>query len=1153
MWLIAERFAINENFAPRKGGMAEVFKAVDTLLGGHVAVKLFDPRLCQDERLALEAFSRETKSLHELNEHPHVARMLDCGTDDTSSRKFIVLEWLENDLEAWLRSKPPKGWDDFYSQYGQPVINALRFAHGRGILHRDIKPQNILLTDEAVVKVADFGIAKFKAYHRPGITLAHFASAPYAPPERDSGQFADTRDVYSFAVLCMEALQGESFSPDTKIDESVHDFDAPQEIISLFERAVNSNPANRPANIQEFFEQLESIHESRKSHSEKKFPCYIRLSPRVRDQFFLELNESTQGAADEYLLSDLNDTLAIDRWRFFTDGREQESPDQFAFFSAEHRYQVAVDSNHRDRLIVVKAVRGTPSNLEALRERAWNALIEFHSGIPPVSSTAAETIRMLNDGLDTHLAERRLKEARNRENRLFDTWAGLLRLQEAQQSNLETPIKYRGFEVDGHRITFSTTSVPDPAIIDQGRLIRLDDKRAISGVVDAVTERSVTLYCDLFIVSDIPTNGEITFDTRLARMAIQRQFAAIDSVRFDRAVRSDMRRVIIDPSSCREPTNVSIERFFQEDLDEYKQAAVCGALSAPDFFVVEGPPGTGKTKFIAELILQQLARDPASRILLSSQTHNALDNAIERIQPLATDRGKKLRIVRVASRTDTRVAKKVQNLLLENQVYKWLKEVRSNSEFFVERWAVGAGLDKVEIEMGLAVARLRRAKLSMESARSNRAAVVQQIERIENEEKKAREIVKVKDTHRQLQLELEELRRDLIGTDEVLSHAVQSVKEAHEQLTALGDDGKELADQSPAELEEWETLLVQDSPAAVRCKTIIELLEEWFERFGRSSDFHGAFVADAEILAGTCIGIAKKGLQDIDYDMCIVDEASKATPPETLVPTARARKWVIVGDPRQLPPFVAEGARRSVTPENFGLSRDDLRDTLLNHLIRNIPSPCHARLENQYRMVRPIGNMVSACFYDGALKSEYNPNFELDKFDALPKPVTWFSTSRLSMSTEQRVGRSYKNLSEVEITRRFLRRLDLAGKALGKSWALAILTGYLPQVREFERMATLLLQETTTLSIECQTVDAYQGREADIVVYSVVRSNDSCRLGFLKERERLNVALSRGRLGLAIVGDSAFCQGVQGENPFSDVLSYIRNHAADCCLRIVDE
>lgn len=102
-------------------------------------------------------------------------------------------------------------------------------------------------------------------------------------------------------------------------------------------------------------------------------------------------------------------------------------------------------------------------------------------------------------------------------------------------------------------------------------------------------------------------------------------------------------------------------------------------------------------------------------------------------------------------------------------------------------------------------------------------------------------------------------------------------------------------------------------------------------------------------------------------------------------------------------------------------------------------------------------------------------------------------------------------------------------------------------------MTAVLIQETTALTIDRQTVDAYQGREADIVVYSVVRSNDSGRLGFLKERERLNVALSRGKLGLAIVGDSAFCQGVRGENPFSDILSYIRGHPSDCCLRVVDE
>ena len=80
-------------------------------------------------------------------------------------------------------------------------------------------------------------------------------------------------------------------------------------------------------------------------------------------------------------------------------------------------------------------------------------------------------------------------------------------------------------------------------------------------------------------------------------------------------------------------------------------------------------------------------------------------------------------------------------------------------------------------------------------------------------------------------------------------------------------------------------------------------------------------------------------------------------------------------------------------------------------------------------------------------------------------------------------------------------------------------------------------------------MDAFQGREADVAVYSVTRSNPAGKLGFLREEERLNVALSRGRYGLAVVGDHGFCAVATGHNPFRSVLDHIERHRDQCELR----
>ena len=116
-----------------------------------------------------------------------------------------------------------------------------------------------------------------------------------------------------------------------------------------------------------------------------------------------------------------------------------------------------------------------------------------------------------------------------------------------------------------------------------------------------------------------------------------------------------------------------------------------------------------------------------------------------------------------------------------------------------------------------------------------------------------------------------------------------------------------------------------------------------------------------------------------------------------------------------------------------------------------------------------------------------------------------------------------------------------------KNYSIAVLTGYSAQLKLLNRRLNSELNSWKFLTIECNTVDAFQGREADIAVYSVTRSNKEGKVGFLRDAARLNVALSRGRVGLVLVGDHHFCRTSEN-NPLYRVLDYVERHTENCAL-----
>jgi hypothetical protein len=374
-----------------------------------------------------------------------------------------------------------------------------------------------------------------------------------------------------------------------------------------------------------------------------------------------------------------------------------------------------------------------------------------------------------------------------------------------------------------------------------------------------------------------------------------------------------------------------------------------------------------------------------------------------------------------------------------------------------------------------------------------------------------------------------------------------AIREVRARLKVVGGYGVELADSNEeGELREWSSLLLGSRTDERRCRQLLELQEEWMLRVGRSSDFHAAMLASAQIVAGTCIGMASvRGMAEVVYDLCVVDEASKATATEILVPMSRSRKWILVGDPEQLPPFFED---ESIT-QLGDFDETEVRETVLDRFLKVLPEHSSTALNNQHRMVKPIGDLISQAFYGGKLISpKTKPDVTFP--GVFPKPVTWISTSDLSDARESRRGRSYYNDAECRLVRDALIQIDFVARKRKQIYDVAVIAGYVAQVKMLQDYIRERLHEWSGLKITCSTVDAFQGSEVEVCIYSVTRSNDTGHLGFLREKPRLNVALSRGRSALIMVGDYRFCGSIVGQNPFRKVLDFIEANPENCERRV---
>jgi serine/threonine-protein kinase len=263
---IAERYEIEELVG--HGGMSSVYKARDSLLERHVALKILHEQYSADEDF-VERFKREARSVAQL-QHPNIVTVIDRGEED--GRQFIVFEYIdgENLKEHVVR----KGRLDAREalEIALEVAHGLAFAHDQGLVHRDVKPQNILLNGDGRAKVTDFGIARSVDVDGMTQTGTVLGTSNYIAPEQASGQRVDAHsDVYALGVVLYELLAGELPFPGESFVavamKHMHEpapnlldvrGDVPLRVAAAVDRALEKDPEQRFPTMDAFAAELEA-------------------------------------------------------------------------------------------------------------------------------------------------------------------------------------------------------------------------------------------------------------------------------------------------------------------------------------------------------------------------------------------------------------------------------------------------------------------------------------------------------------------------------------------------------------------------------------------------------------------------------------------------------------------------------------------------------------------------------------------------------------------------------------------------------------------------------------------------------------------------------------------------------------------------------
>lgn len=997
-------------------------------------------------------------------------------------------------------------------ELAQRLVEALEALHEQNISHGDLKPSNVIVSEENEVFFID--ILDLQLEIDGGSSLSDYAPA--------SGNKFE-RDRFAAIKMCLDIFNCSASGIPEEVkkcaDACINQEPAMATLAPFQEEILNQinlirSPEKADVEVLEVAVSIRNAETGPIEPDEGQFYFRHRIS-KNRDIEFLHV----RGASEELMIA-----LSPD-WNVLWVKRQRVSQENITrnerheFFSCEMR--ISVQDNARDSF----------GSLNSLIED--NDLRTILGDTREQDATQAKSEAVVSTDDEKDILFERVEEERS----LFGQTSQLSLDLDVPQLwrkliDVESQLSIEGeatadswfderlrltavpFSLDGGQIDFDRE---DTVLVERenrnGRWSKI-------GQLDLRQSRSDCVYIDSFWAKnelEINAGTRLRFESFFTSESLKRRKDAVDKV-LQGSGRSAQLLSAFDVRTRTSPTKFlwtpddSLIASYQ--LNEEQERALRGAISSRPLSLVQGPPGTGKTRFIAALTHYALTHGLARSVLLSSQSHEAVNTAIEGVLKHFANEGEKPSVFRVGANT-VDAAGDLQQFYARS-LEKSLKDRFSAS--FRDRIRVAGKVLGVPETISDKIA-------SVETTISDMARSIEQL----------------KETSRGSSDHSERVHNLIVSLEQQIAAIVP---EAQIPLNEIDIQDVPNAVTSKILEKECRPIGLGDDKVQ-KLREIVRLAKDFI---GVSSSvarsFEPFFAGTRQIVAGTCVGLGRRslGLTNTPFDLVIVDEAARCTASELLVPLQAARWTVMVGDHAQLQPHHEPTVVEQVARELKIKRSDVLVSDFERVFCSKYAESGGFSLRRQYRMLPAINQVVARTFYPNLnLSAErHDPIIPAQVLEKISETeVTWVETDSLGSAgyeSSPRGSASKVNESEADTIVKLLEQwvsddtvADWLETQSEYEAGVGVICMYAAQRDLLKRKLNVSRAgKYLNRGLKVGTVDSYQGKENPIVILSLVRNNRSgvtvdgertIREGFLIAPNRINVALSRAMDRLFIVGN----------------------------------